>query len=58
LSIYIEAKKKVPLRTMIELFIKYYLGDKMKVAEVGGECRLHGALQEMYTKFSLGNLNL
>jgi hypothetical protein len=29
---------------MIALFAKYYLGDKMKVAVVGWECRMHGGL--------------
>jgi hypothetical protein len=43
---------------MFVLFTKYYLGDKMQVDEVVGECRLYVGLYEMLKKFFLVNPNL
>jgi hypothetical protein len=43
---------------MVALFTKYYLGDKMKVFEVVGECRMCVELYEMFTEFCLVKPNL
>jgi hypothetical protein len=38
---------------MVALFTKYYLGDKMKVVEMVGECRMCVGLYEMFTELCL-----
>jgi len=43
---------------MVVLFTKYYLGDKMKVDEVVGGCRMYVRLYEMFTEFYLVKPNL